>query len=70
MTIKEALVKLLKVKSLVTIALIITFCTLAFTGVISGEQVNNIVMIVVSFYFGTQVEKTVNKTEKGGIING
>ena len=57
MTFKEALVKLFKVKSLVTVALISTFCALAFTGVITGEQVNNIVMMVVSFYFGTQLEK-------------
>lgn len=62
--IKEALVKLLKVKSLVTVALIATFCALAFTGVITGEQVNNIVMIVVSFYFGTQVEKANSKVNK------
>ena len=64
MNIKEALVKLLKVKSLVTIALIATFCALAVTGVITGEQVNNIVMMVVSFYFGTQVEKSTPKTNK------
>ena len=54
---KEAFIKLLKVKSLVTIALTITFCTLAFLGVISGEQVNNIFMMVASFFFGTQLEK-------------
>lgn len=64
MNIKEALVKLLKVKSLVTIALIVTFCSLAFTGVISGEQVNNVVMMVVSFFFGTQAEKVTAKAEK------
>lgn len=64
MNIKEALVKLLKVKSLVTIALIVTFCSLAFTGVISGEQVNNVVMMVVSFFFGTQAEKVTTKPEK------
>ena len=54
---KEALVKLFKVKSIVTIALTATFCTLAFLGVISGEQVNNIFMMVASFFFGTQLEK-------------
>ena len=64
MNIKEALVKLLKVKSLVTIALIVTFCSLAVTGVISGEQVNNVVMMVVSFFFGTQAEKVTAKSEK------
>lgn len=64
MMIKEALVKLLKVKSLVTIALTITFSVLAFLGVITGEQVNNVFMIVVSFFFGSQVEKYANKVEK------
>lgn len=54
---KEALVKLLKVKSLVTIALTATFCALAVTGVITGEQVNNVFMMIVSFFFGTQLEK-------------
>ena len=54
---KDAFVKLLKVKSLVTIALTVTFCALAFLGVISGEQVNNIFMMVASFFFGTQLEK-------------
>lgn len=63
MNIKEALIKLLKVKSLVTIAIIVTFCALAFTGVISGEQVNNVVMMVVSFYFGTQAEKQTNRKD-------
>lgn len=64
MNIKEALVKLLKVKSLVTIALITTFCALAFTGVITGEQVNNVALMVVSFFFGTQAEKASSKTDK------
>ena len=67
MTIKEALVKLLKVKSLVTIALTATFCVLAFLGVISGEQVNNVFMMVVSFFFGTQAEKIVNKSGKDDV---
>ena len=62
MNIKDALVKLLKVKSLVTIALIATFCGLAITGVITGEQLNNVVMMVVSFFFGVQSEK--KNTEK------
>ena len=64
MNIKEALVKLLKVKSIITLALIITFCILAFLGVITGEQLNNVVMMVVGFYFGTQSEKNANKSDK------
>ena len=64
MNIKEALIKLLKVKSLVTIALITTFCVLAFTGVITGEQVNNVALMVVSFFFGTQAEKASSKADK------
>lgn len=62
---KEALVKLFKVKSLVTIAVTLTFCVLAFCGVISGEQVNNVFMMIVGFFFGTQTEKKTNTSQEG-----
>ena len=60
---KEALVKLLKVKSLVTIALTATFCALAFLGVVTGEQVNSVFLMVASFFFGTQAEKLNRKDD-------
>lgn len=61
---KEAFTKLLanianliKVKTLVTIAVIAVFVTLALNGTLTGENVMYITTAVISFYFGTQVEK-------------
>ena len=48
---------LIKVKTLVTFAVVAVWVYLSVTGVIDGNTVNNIVLMVVSFYFGTQVEK-------------
>lgn len=51
------LANLVKVKTLVTIAVISVFAVLAFRGDISPDNVMIIVSSVVSFYFGTQHEK-------------
>ena len=48
---------LIKVKTIVTFAVVAVWVYLSVTGVIDGNTVNNIVLMVVSFYFGTQVEK-------------
>jgi type IV secretory pathway VirB2 component (pilin) len=53
------LANLIKVKTLVTIAVIAVFCVLAIRGDISSDNVMIIVTAVVSFYFGTQHEKKV-----------
>lgn len=57
---KEMLIKrlgnLLTIKSLVTLILLMVFCFLAVKGV-TNEQVNNIFLMIVSFYFGTQTSK-------------
>ena len=45
------------VKSLVTIALTVVFCRLAVTGAVSAQQFLTIFTVVISFYFGTQVER-------------
>lgn len=55
----QNLANLVKVKTLVTIAVIAVFCTLAIRGDISSDNVMIIVTAVVSFYFGTQHEKKV-----------
>ena len=55
--VKEKIAKLIDVKSIVTFVLVTTFCILAFKSVITGDQVNNIVTIVIGFYFGTQAAK-------------
>jgi len=54
---KEALIKLLKVKSLVTILLTLVVCYLAIKEKMNIEQ---IYLMIIAFYFGTQVEKKEN----------
>lgn len=56
---KDRLAKLLTVKSLVTLMLTLVVCYLAIKGEINIEQ---IYLMIIAFYFGTQVEKN-NKSE-------
>lgn len=51
---------LIKVKTIVTIVVIVVFAVLALRGDISPDNVMIIISMVVSFYFGTQHEKTGN----------
>ena len=48
---------LIKVKTIVTLAVIFVFAVLALRGTITPDNVMIIVSCVVSFYFGTQHEK-------------
>lgn len=50
---------LLKVKTVVTLAVITVFAVLALRGDINADNVMQITMLVVAFYFGTQHEKQV-----------
>ena len=54
---KENLAKLLKVKTIVTLAVTAVFAALSIAGKITPDNVMVIVSMVVSFYFGTQHEK-------------
>ena len=56
-TIKEALVNLLKVKSIVTVILTLVFAYLSVRSIITGEQFLTIFSVVIAFYFGTQYQK-------------
>lgn len=58
----KRLAELLKVKTIVTFAVVAVFSVLALTGKIQPDDVMIIVSMVVSFYFGTQHEK-VNITQ-------
>lgn len=49
---------LIKVKTIVTLVVSAVFAVLALRGDIGTDQVMIIVTMVVSFYFGTQHEKT------------
>lgn len=54
---KERMSKLLTVKSIVTLVLTAVFAYLSVRGTISGTEFLTIFTVIVSFYFGTQVER-------------
>jgi hypothetical protein len=54
---KEKLVKLISVKSIVTILLTLVFSYLALVGIISAQDFMTVFTVVIAFYFGTQHEK-------------
>lgn len=62
MTIKERLAKLIDVKSITTLIITAVFAYLSIIGQITGEQFLTIFAVIISFYFGTQVNK--NKDDK------
>ncbi len=55
---KKNLANFVKVKTLVTVVVITVFAVLALRGDIESDNVMIIVSSVISFYFGTQHEKT------------
>ena len=52
------LTNLIKVKTIVTLMVVAVFAVLACTGAISADNVMIVVSMVVSFYFGTQHERS------------
>ena len=58
MEILKNLAALLKVKTIVTMVVTAVFAVLALRGAISADNVMIIISMVVSFYFGTQHEKS------------
>lgn len=65
---KEKLINLIDVKSILTILLTLVFCYLSVIGKILPDQFITIFMMVVSFYFGVksgkkQETQTEEKTE-------
>lgn len=67
------LAELIKVKTIVTLVVILVFTVLALRGTIEPDSVMYIVTTVVAFYFGTQHEQkfkdNTNNNEKGGDNN-
>ena len=51
------IVELVKVKTIVTIIVLAVWAYLAVTGAISADAVNNVTLMVIAFYFGTQHER-------------
>lgn len=56
---KEALIKLLKVSSLISLLFVISYVISVFMG-IKDDKFTEMVYMIVIFYFGTQVGKTMN----------
>ena len=54
----KRIAELLKVKTIVTFVVVAVFSVLALQGRISPDNVMIVVSMVVSFYFGTQHEKS------------
>ena len=61
---KDKLIKLIDVKSIVTILITLVFCYLSVTGAITPEQFVTIFMMVVSFYFGVKSGQSKNATSE------
>ena len=57
MDILKNLAALVKVKTIVTMAVISIFTVLALRGDITADNVMIVVSTVIAFYFGTQTEK-------------
>ena len=51
------LANLVKVKTIVTMAVIVVFSHLALSGAITADNVMIVVSTVIAFYFGTQHDK-------------
>lgn len=56
-TLKKNLANLVKVKTLVTMAIVIVYSVLAMKGEILPDNVTNTFNMVIAFYFGTQIDK-------------
>lgn len=56
-TLKKNAANLLKVKTIVTMAIVMVYAVLALRGNILPDNVTNTFNMVIAFYFGTQHEK-------------
>ena len=56
-TLKKNVASLVKVKTLVTMAIVFVYAVLALRGDILPDNVTNTFNMVIAFYFGTQIEK-------------
>ena len=62
---KDKLLKLIDVKSIMTLLLTLVFCILALCGIVTGSEFQTIFTVIVGFYFGTQASKN-QKSEQDG----
>lgn len=55
---KERLSKLINVKSIITILLTLVFSILCLTHVIDANEFMTVFMVIITFYFSSQSEKS------------
>lgn len=60
---RKRLEQLLCVKSIVTLMLTAAFIHLVIVGRVSGQEFMTVFTMVVSFYFGTQVDRDNNSSQ-------
>lgn len=58
------LADLIKVKTIVTLVIMVVFVVLSLRGAFQPELVMSIITMVVAFYFGTQSEKREQNEDK------
>lgn len=58
------LADLIKVKTIVTLVIMVVFVVLSLRGAFAPELIMTIITMVVSFYFGTQSEKREQNEDK------
>jgi hypothetical protein len=63
MKLTDKFVKLIDVKSIMTILLTIVFCILAAKEIVSAEQFLTVYTVVVSFFFGVKSGQDQSKKE-------
>ncbi|MBO5384338.1 MAG: hypothetical protein J6A30_08565 [Ruminococcus sp.] len=61
---KEKLIKLIDVKSIITLTLTLIFSVLSLTAKLSAEQFQTVFSTVIAFYFGTQKAKNSKEERK------
>ena len=61
MKLRERLAKLIDVKTIVTLTLTGVFSYLSIVGRISADNFMTVFTVIISFFFGVQVEKYSNK---------
>lgn len=64
-TLIKNIANLIKVKTIVTFAVLAVYMTLALRGDVSADNVVTITTTVIAFYFGTQAEKKKEEVHNG-----
>lgn len=69
MKIKDRIAKLIDIKSIVTLSLTAVFCKLSIDGAISADNFMTVFTVIISFFFGVQLEKHSNTNSSSGEDN-